>query len=457
MSSGGIVRTLRIRLRRKLGNLGLLTSAIGDAGASVGEIATLQIGHSYTVRDFHMVLDDDAHLSAVLNAVGGLNDCELVEVFPSSLQAHRGGKIETRARVSLDDMKAFNAAVSPGVSEIVSLIDDDPSYARAYTSIARTIAIVSDGSGFRGVGRVRAQAILPVLEAKAALLAKTANISSYPLALNINGEDEFVQTVEALAPSCGGILIDAVEGARATLLIKRLGESLKLPIFHDDADAPAVCGLAALISACRRSGRDLNKVTVGQIGLGTAGGAVAQLVMSHTKNPVLGEDVHPGAIARHVALGGKAASLDEIMKECDVVIANTGHGDVIPASMVRSGQAIIALSEPRPEITPYDAMLAGAAFAADGKAINKSVVLPGMFLGALSVNATAINDEMKIAAAIALADTALEGDLMASPLDVNAHVVVATAVAKAAVSSGVSAAGAKVPDEKHFMSSLTKG
>jgi len=180
-------------------------------------------------------------------------------------------------------------------------------------------------------------------------------------------------------------------------------------------------------------------------------------VMRYTGKPVLGEDVHPGAISRHVAFGGKATSLNEIMKKCDVVVANTGHGDVIPASKVQKGQAIIALSEPRPEINPYDAMLAGAAFAADGKAINKSVVLPGMFLGALSVRASTINDEMKIAAAVALADTAKEGDLMASPLDRNAHIEVALAVAKAAIASKVASEDCEAPSVERFEVAIDKG
>lgn len=435
--ASGLVRTLRIRTRRKLGNLGLLTTALGDAGASIGEIITIKIGHSFTLRDFNLVLDDEEHLRAVIDAVKALADSEIVEVRNQVKAVHEGGKIRTTARVPLDSITALQTALTPGVSEIVGLLDDEPELAERYTGVQRTVAIVSDGSGLRGVGRVRSQAMLPVLEAKAALFASRAGLSSLPLVLDVQTEEEFIAAVKAIRPSCSAVLIDAMAGARAVRICKRLGEELDIPVFLDDADAPAVASLAAVINACRRAGKDPDHVTIGQIGLGTAGAAIAELVQRFTGRPVLGEDVHPASVSRHVALGGKAASLDDIMATCDVVVANTGHGDVIPPSQVREGQAILALSEPRPEIEPYDATLAGAAFAADGRAMNKSVVLPGMFLGALAAKASVINDEMKIAAALTLANAADVGDLLPTPLEVHIHAQVASAVAKAAVKSGV--------------------
>lgn len=433
----GLVRTLRIRTRRKHGNLGLLTSALGDAGATIGEILTIKFGHSFTVRDFNLILDDEEHLRSVLAAVEGLTDSEIVEVINQVQAVHEGGKVRMQSRVPLESLTAMQSALSPGVAEIVDLIDKEPALAERYTAIQRTVAIVSDGSGLRGVGRVRSQAVLPVLEAKAALLASRAGLNALPICLDVASEDDFIRAVKALRPSCGAILLDAMAGGRAVRICRRLHEELDIPVFHDDADSPAVAGLAAALNACRRTGKDLSRVTIGQIGLGTAGGAIAELLMRYTGNPVLGEDVNPAGVSRHVALGGKGAHLEEIMGTCDVVIANTGHSDVIPPGLVREGQAILALSEPRPEIEPYDATLAGAAFAADGRALNKSVVLPGILLGALAVKARAITDEMKIAAALSLADAADEGDLLPTPLEVTIHAEVACAVARAALKGGV--------------------
>lgn len=436
MLRGGLVRSLRIKTRRKFGNLGLLTSALGDAGASIGEITTLKIGHSFTQREFQLALEDEDHVRVVVEAVNSLADSEVTDVLNRVLEVHEGGKIATVSRVPLTGFSPLQTAIGPGVAEIVKLIDDDPRLADRYTSVSRTVALITDGTGLQGVGRVRSRAMLPVFEAKACLLAELGGLNSLPLVLDAPSEEELLAAVQAVAPSCGAILLDAVTGARAQRVSKKL-EDLGIPILHDDADGPAVGALACVINACLRAGKDIHAVRIGQIGLGTAGAAIASLVMRFTGRPVLGDDVHPASVGRHVANGGQASSLDEIMSTCDVVIANTGHANVIPANKVREGQAILALSEPRPEIEPYDATLAGAAFAADGKAMNKGVILPGMFLGALAVKARRFNDEMCIAAAKTLAEVAPEGDLLPTPLDEGVHAAVAASVAKAAIRSGL--------------------
>jgi len=299
------------------------------------------------------------------------------------------------------------------------------------------VGIISDGSGLLGVGRVKAQAMLPVLEAKAALLSAKAGLNGLPLALDLEKEDDLVDTVVRMSPSFGAVILDAIGSGRSLRVMQALSERLEIPVFDDDADGPAIAVLGALMNACTRIGRDLKEVKVGQVGLGAAGGSIARLVMQFTGNPVLGEDVHPAAMSRHVYQGGKQSSLEEIMRECDVVVANTGHADVIPASMVREGQAILALSMPNPEIDPYDATLAGAAFAADGQSIDKAVVFPGLLLGATAVRARTINDAMRVAAATKLAELAPDQDLLPSPLSETVHAQVAEAVADAAVRTGV--------------------
>ncbi len=439
MLRGGLVRSLRIKTRRKFGNLGLVTTALGDAGASIGEITTSKIGHSFTEREFQLALEDEDHLRVVIAAVDALADSEILEVVNRVQEVHEGGKIATISRVPLTGFSPLQTAVGPGVAEIVRLIDDDPRNADRFTSVSRTVALITDGTGLQGVGRVRSRAMLPVFEAKAALLAELGGLNSLPLVLDTPSEDELLAAVQAIAPSCGAILLDAVTGARAQRVSKKLEDTLGIPILHDDADCPAVGALACVINACLRAGKDIGSVRIGQIGLGTAGAAIASLVMRFTGRPVLGDDVHPASVGRHVANGGESSSLDEIMSTCDVVVANTGHANVIPANKVREGQAILALSEPRPEIEPYDATLAGAAFAADGKAMNKGSILPGMFLGALAVKARRFDGDMLIAAACTLAEVAPEGDLLPTPLDEGVHAAVAASVAKAAIRSGLAA------------------
>lgn len=439
MSSPGLVRTLRIRSRRKAGGLGILTTALGDAGASIGEIYTVRIGHNYTLRDFHLLLDDEEHLRGVLDAIEDLQDSQVVEVRDTVRDMHFGGKIRTVSRVPLRGLAALSAAHQPGVREIVAAIEDEPRLASMFTSVQRTVAVVSDGSGLVGLGKVRPVSMLPVIEAKAMLLEQLAGLSSLPLVLDVDSEDELVDTIVAIGPSCGAVLLDSIAAPRGPKAAQKIAERLRIPVYHDDADSPAIVGLAAVINACRRAHLDLGNVTIGQIGLGTAGGAIARLVMKHVGRPVLGDDVHPAAMSRHVSAGGIASTLDEIMAKADVVVANTGHGGVIASSQVREGQVIIALSEPRPEIEPYDAQLAGAAFAADGKSISGTTAAPGVLLGALAVKATAISDEMRMAAAVTMAAVATDDDLVPTPLDSGVHARIAAAVARIAVVSGLAA------------------
>jgi malate dehydrogenase (oxaloacetate-decarboxylating) len=437
MAHGSLVRTLRIKSRRKVGNLGLVTSAIGDAGAAIQEITTLRLGHTFAIREFHLLLEDEDHVRQCIAAVNDLNDSEVEATGNPSQEVHLGGKIRTATRVDLSGLTALQTAYNPGVREIIAAIDDDERNAERFTSAPRTVAIVSDGAGLIGVGRVKSRAMLPVLEAKAALLAQFAGLNALPLVLDVQDEEDVIETVKRLVPSCGAILLDAIGGGRGMRVQEALDEALDVPVFDDDSDGPAVAVLAAVINAAARIGKDIKSVKIGQIGLGTAGAAIANLVMTFTGNSVKGEDVHPAALSRHVHRGGEESSLEEIMASCDIVVANTGHADVIPPSMVRDGQAILALSVPRGEIDPYDAVLAGAAFAADGQAINKAVAFPGLLLGALGVRATTLSTEMQIAAALTLAELAPNGDLIPTPQQEGVHAAVAAAVAKAAVTSGV--------------------
>ena len=434
--SPGLVRTLRIRSQRKAGGLGFVTTALGDAGASIGEIQTLRIGHNYTLRDFHLLLDDEEHLRHVLDAISAIAGSEIVEVVDTVKSVHLGGKIRMRSRVALDGIQDLSSAHMPGVKQMVQLLEDNPNLVDVYSSLPRTVAVISDGSGLVGMNKVHPRAMLPVVEAKCALLARLVGLSGLPIILDVDTEENLVETVARLAPSCSAILVDSIVAPRGPRAAQKLAERLQIPVLHDDADGPAVVGLAAVVNACRRVGKDAREVQIGQIGLGTAGGAIARLVMRHTGRPVIGDDVHPGAVSRHISNGGVQSNLDVIMQTADVVVMNTGHAGLIAPSSVREGQVIIALSEPNPEIEPYDAQLAGAAFAADGKAISPAAAFPGILLGALAVKATAIDDAMRIAAALTLADAAEGGDLVPTPLTDGLHARVAAAVARAAVESG---------------------
>lgn len=434
--SPGLTRTIRVRARRKPGGLGLLATALGDVGASIGDVDTVRIGHNFTIRDFHLLLDDEEHLAAVIEAVALIEGAELLEVIDTAEAIHRGGKVRMTSRIVLDDQRSLTAAHVPGVKHVIRRIAEEPGLADVFSSVARTVAVVTDGSGVTGLNRVSPMAALPLVETKCMFLAQLAGLSGLPLSLDVPNEERLVESLIALRPSFSAMIIDSVAAPRGHRVAQRVAEKLQVPVFHDGADGPAIVGLAAILGACRKVGKRFEDVVVGQIGLGTAGGAIARLVMKHQGRPVLGEDFHPGAVSRHVAFGGEHASIAELMARCDVVVMNTGHPGLVQPSQIHEGQVIIALGEPRPEIEPFDATLAGAAFAADGKSISTASVYPGVLLGALAVKARGIDDEMRIAAALAMVDAADAGDIVPVPLQPGLHAAVAAAVARAATLKG---------------------
>ncbi len=427
---------MRIQSKRKPGGLGLLTTALGEAAVSIGDIETVRIGHNFTLRDFHLLLDDEDHLATALAAISGLDGSEVIEVIHTPAVVHFGGKIRTVSRVDLDTQRDISAVHVPGVKEIVQRIADTPALVDTYTSVARTVGVVTDGTGVVGLNRVSPGAALPVVETKCAFLSTLVGLSGLPLSVDAATEDRLVDTLVALRPSYSALLIESVAAPRGPRVAQRLAEKLQIPVYHDAADGPAIVGLTAILGACRKVGRDISTITIGQIGLGTAGGAISRLVMKFQGKPVYGEDFHPAAISRHIAHGGIAASITEIMSTCDLVVMNTGHPGLVPPELVRQGQIIIALGEPRPEIEPYAAAQAGAAFVADGKSISTAAAYPGLLLGALAVKARGITDAMRIAAAKAMVDLADEADIVPVPLQPNIHAAVAVAVALAAVADG---------------------
>jgi malate dehydrogenase (oxaloacetate-decarboxylating) len=215
---------------------------------------------------------------------------------------------------------------------------------------------------------------------------------------------------------------------------------LDIPVMHDDQHGTAVVSIAALTVAANRTGVDIGKVLIGQIGLGAAGNAIARMLMRLTGNTVLGTDRNEEAIQRFTRQGGRQSSLRAIMAECDIVIATTGAPNLIKPEMVRKGQVILALSNPNPEIDPDVALAHGAAFAADGKSVNNVLGFPGIFRGAVDANAPRITNEMLLAAVDVLVRMTPAGELMPNPLDKKVHLEVARAVAQTAMKQGIARA-----------------
>jgi malate dehydrogenase (oxaloacetate-decarboxylating) len=438
MQPNQLVRTLRCRIRRRPGNFGLLATSIGSAGALIGEIRTQRLGSVHTIRDIEVFVDDLRHLERVLAVIRESTDTEVLEVIDEVRRRHVGGKIEVRSRYPVESLADLRLVYTPGVAEICRLIAANPAKAKIYTAVPRTVAIVTDGTAVLGLGDIGALAGMPVMEGKAALLEQLVGLNGIPILLDTKDPDEIVRTVCAIAPTFGAIQLEDIAAPACFEIEARLVEALAKPIFHDDQHGTATVTLAAMLTACKRAGRDLRSSVVGQIGLGAAGMTIARFAAGITERPVLGADINEAARARHVEAGGRAASIDEVMAEADIVVATTGRKGLIRPDQVRPGQIILALSNPDPEIEPEVALARGAAFALDGKSVNNLLAFPGILRGALDAAATRVTREMFVAAANAIADhAASQGVTVPDPLDREVHREVTHAVARAAVESGV--------------------
>jgi malate dehydrogenase (oxaloacetate-decarboxylating) len=265
-------------------------------------------------------------------------------------------------------------------------------------------------------------------------------LSGVPILLNSKDSDQIIQTVATISPTFSAIQLEDISAPRCFEIENRLQDLLDIPVMHDDQHGTAVVTTAALTTACRITGTKLEKARIGQIGLGAAGNAIGRMLMQLTGNPVYGADLSETALSYFKQVGGQPSTLKDIMQECDVVVATTGVGGLIKPQMVRKGQIILALSNPNPEIDPENAMVAGAAFAADGKSVNNVLGFPGILRGAVDAYATRISHEMYLAAAFAIAEQTPPDELVPNPLDKNVHQAVARAVAQKAFQQGLARA-----------------
>lgn len=435
-----ILRVARIVNSQEGGTFGRLLTAITVVGGNVGSIELLNETSTQVVRDITIFADDEAHLEVILDAIRRNRGTRLLDVRDEVMALHLKGKIAIRSRYPIENITTLRRVYTPGVAEICMKIAKDPKLARSYTSTCHLVAIVTDGTAVLGLGDIGALAGMPVMEGKAMLMESLVGLSGMPILLDTKDADEIIRVVAAIAPTFAAIQLEDISAPRCFKIEEELQKRLDIPVMHDDQHGTAVVTTAALTVAGRQMKRDLAKAVIGQIGLGAAGTAIAHMLMRITGNPVYGTDLNPEAVSRHEANGGKPASLKEIMANCDIVIATTGAPGLIKPAMVRKGQMILALSNPRPEIEPEEAHKAGAAFAADGKSVNNVLGFPGIFRGAVDTWSPRISHEMLVAAAGAIADYTPDDQLVPNPLDRKLHEAVAHAVATKAIEQGLARA-----------------
>jgi malate dehydrogenase (oxaloacetate-decarboxylating) len=418
------------------GSLAKVLQVIADAGLTIEHLTALRRDQGRTLWEITLEMDEEADRS-LYDRIGQLPTARFVGKSDRVFNRHRGGKIHTVASIPINTLQVLRDVYTPGVARVCLAIKDDPRAAHEFTSLDNTVAIVTNGTAVLGLGNIGALAGLPVMEGKAALFADLVGISGVPILLKETQPDRVVEAVAAVEMSFGAIQLEDFAAPECFAIEQQLQARLQKPVLHDDQHGTAVVALAALINAARQAGRSLRESVVGQVGLGAAGTGIVRLLRAYGVEHIFGADRSPLAIERLRTLGGEGASLEEIMQRADIVIATTGVKGLIKPEWVRSGQVILALSNPDPEIDPLVARERGAAFAADGKGINNVLAFPGLFKGALAARVTRFSDQMLMAAADAIAQLAKGDELVPDALDKAVHERVTAAVRDAAVEAEI--------------------
>jgi len=458
--------TIRVEIADRPGLLGLVVTAIGEAGGTIGPLDLIAAEDGRTVRDITVHCADEAAWPAITAAIERHDGARVLDTTDRTFLLHLGGKIEQRNKAPLRTRDDLSMAYTPGVARVCKAIEADPDKAFTYTIKRNTVAVVSDGSAVLGLGDIGPAAAMPVMEGKAVLFKEFAGVDAFPICLDTQDPDEIVAAVKAMAPTFGGINLEDISAPRCFEIEARLAEELDIPVFHDDQHGTAVVALAALLNAAKLTGRRLPEMRVLVTGLGAAGVAVTKMLLAAGVTDIVGCDsrgaVHVerpdyldgtmNPVKRWYAETTNPQRLDgrpaDVIDGMDLFIGVSGARVLPPEALARMAPdpIVFALANPNPEVTPEEAA-PYVRVMATGRSdypnqINNVLCFPGIFRGALDVRAPRITEEMKMAAARAIADAVPESELredriVPSVFDRDVAPAVAAAVAEQARLAGV--------------------
>ncbi len=422
-TSPGYGITIRVEGSPELQPVALITTTITNAGATITALDVVESLLERVVIDVTCDTVDADHAQQIHDALSNHDGLTVCKVSDRTFLLHLGGKIEVTSKIPLKTRDDLSRAYTPGVARISQAIVDDPSDVRRLTMKRNTVAVVTDGSAVLGLGNIGPSAALPVMEGKAALFKRFANVDAWPVCLDTQDVDEIVRTVQLIAPVYGGINLEDISAPRCFEVERRLRELLDIPVFHDDQHGTAIVVLAALRNALKLVKKDMGQVKIILSGAGAAGTAIARLLVlsgaqhiiafdkdgvinkdsqsddpmrdwfiEHSNQENFSGDVHQAMVGADVFIG---VSAPKVLNEEDV-------------AAMAPGSIVFALANPDPEIDPVIARKY-AAVVATGRSdhpnqINNVLAFPGIFRGLLDAHAHKITDKLLVAAAEAIAD-----------------------------------------------------
>ncbi|MGI9601279.1 MAG: NAD-dependent malic enzyme [Acidimicrobiales bacterium] len=452
---------LQVELHNVPGVLGRLATSIGEAGGNIAHIDGFEAKGPSIVEEMYVNARDEEHAQRLAKVVADVDGVTLHGWYDRTFEMHEGGKIEVLPLCPVGDKDDLSMAYTPGVARVCMAIHDDPTVAHSHTIKKNTVAIVSDGTAVLGLGDIGPEAAMPVMEGKALLFKEFAGVDGFPVCLDVEKSEDVIDAVLALAPTFGGINLEDIAAPACFEIEDVLKAKLDIPVFHDDQHGTAVVTLAALGNALRLTGRSMAELSVVIAGMGAAGVAIGKILINAGIGEIVGVDragaVHDGRdglnyakqwFAENTNPGRKAGSLADVLVGADVFIGVSGPGLLTAADLrtMAPDPIVFAMANPDPEIRPEQAD-GIASVMATGRSdypnqINNVLAFPGIFRGALDVGATDITENMKLAAARAIAEAVTDDDLapdfiVPSVFDKSVPFRVAEAVGAAALAEGV--------------------
>jgi malate dehydrogenase (oxaloacetate-decarboxylating) len=450
MPSASYSITMRVALD-SASDIPSIASAVSGAGGLVTALDVVEPIEGRLVIDVTCNATDEGHAEVLGATVDAVEGAKVHAISDRTFLMHLGGTINVQPKIPLKTRDDLSMAYTPGVARISMAIAKDRTLARKLTIKRNTVAVVTDGSAVLGLGNIGPEAALPVMEGKALLFKRFANIDAWPVCLATQDVDEIVRIVQCIAPVYGGINLEDISAPRCFEIEARLRDLLDIPVFHDDQHGTATVVYAALFNALRVVGKQMKDIRVVVLGVGAAGVAISKLLLTEGVGDIIGVNrngiLNPDDdrldedrrwLAAHTNFAKKTGGLREAMTGADVLIGVSGPHLVGEEDLkVMAPKSIVfALANPDPEVDPVMARR-HAAIVATGRSdepnqINNVLAFPGIFRGLLDVGASKITEQIEIAAGRAIADVVKENELSADyivPTVFNPNVVTAVAAA----------------------------
>ncbi|TLY28343.1 MAG: NAD-dependent malic enzyme [Nitrospirae bacterium] len=464
--------SVRLELANRPGMFARVATTLAEEGANLGAVDIVSAAPDKMVRDVTFDVRSEEHGERVLKRLGQVPDVRVLSASDRIFLLHLGGKIRVESKLPLTTRNVLSMVYTPGVGRVSQAIAKDRSKVYAFTTKSNSVAVVTDGSAVLGLGNLGPEAALPVMEGKAMLFREFAGIDAWPICLSTQNPDEIVRTVQSIAPSFGGINLEDISAPRCFDIERRLKQTLDIPVMHDDQHGTAVVILAALKNALKVIGKRFEEVRVVVNGLGAAGMACCQILLAAGVSHLL------GCNRQGIVLSGDpdrlracrndlpacikdarpTGTLQDALKGADVFIGLSVGNVLRPEDLdlMAHDRIVFAMANPDPEIAPELAMSRCRVFAT-GRSdypnqINNVLAFPGMFRGALDVQATDINEAMGLAAAEAIATIIPEGTLsedyiIPSVFDKQVVQRVSKAVADTARATGVARRRSRITED----------